>query len=169
MAFILILFALHPAFAQDSMYLFLKTGNIDSIEIDTTTKITFISGAIFISSALMPYFVDDINKIKFLKKSIAIKRVPKSPITSDHIVPNPFKPMSAIQYNAKKDGKVCLSIYNFTGQKVKTLVDENKKAGNYKIVWDGKDDFKKNLANGNYFLKMQKDAETKYSKLLLLK
>jgi flagellar hook assembly protein FlgD len=68
--------------------------------------------------------------------------------------PNPFNPVTVIQYAVS--GKqtpilVSLKIYNILGQKVKTVVDESQKAGNYEVVWDGKDDKGNDVSSGIYF------------------
>ncbi|MFO7660063.1 MAG: C25 family cysteine peptidase, partial [Candidatus Cloacimonadaceae bacterium] len=47
------------------------------------------------------------------------------------IYPNPFNPETNISFSLKQDGKVTMYIYNVLGQKVKTLVDTNLKAGNH--------------------------------------
>ena len=51
--------------------------------------------------------------------------------------PNPFNPETIIKFSLKKDSKVLIEIYNLKGQKLITLVNEKKKAGNYNVKWDG--------------------------------
>ncbi|MDP2208010.1 MAG: T9SS type A sorting domain-containing protein, partial [Bacteroidota bacterium] len=67
--------------------------------------------------------------------------------------PNPFNPVTVINYQlpptAVGDNWVTLKVYNLLGQEVATLVDENKKAGNYKIQFDGS-----KLASGVYFYRL---------------
>ena len=50
--------------------------------------------------------------------------------------PNPFNALTTIRYALGTPGKVQLSIYNLLGQKVATLVNESKPAGNYSLTWD---------------------------------
>ena len=51
--------------------------------------------------------------------------------------PNPFNPETAINFSLEKAGKVSLKIYNLQGQLVRTLVDEEKPAGSYSVMWNG--------------------------------
>jgi len=50
--------------------------------------------------------------------------------------PNPFNAVTTIRYAVGTPGKVELSIYNLLGQKVATLVNDSKPAGNYTVNWD---------------------------------
>ena len=57
--------------------------------------------------------------------------------------PNPFLSEAAIDYTLLNDQFVEISIYNYIGQKVKTIMSGNMKQGTFQIKWDGKDN------NGN--------------------
>ncbi len=64
---------------------------------------------------------------------------------------------------------VTLKIYNILGQHVRTLVDEPKQAGNYKVTWDGNDDKGKNLVSGIYFYQLTAGNYKQTKKMTLLK
>jgi len=83
--------------------------------------------------------------------------------------PNPFNPSTIIRFTVHCPLHTTLIIYNLLGQKVRTLVDEPKAVGNYKVIWNGKDDRGKDLSSGIYFyqLKTRELSETK--KMVLLK
>ncbi|MBI4721894.1 MAG: T9SS type A sorting domain-containing protein [Candidatus Stahlbacteria bacterium] len=54
-----------------------------------------------------------------------------------------------------KESIVRLTIYDVTGILVKTLVNENRKAGYYSILWDEIDDNGQKVSRGIYFYCMK--------------
>jgi len=71
--------------------------------------------------------------------------------------PNPFNSTTAISYQllAVSPHHTTLKIYNILGQKIRTLVDEEQRASNYRVLWDGRDDGGKPVASGVYLAKLQ--------------
>jgi Secretion system C-terminal sorting domain/CARDB len=64
--------------------------------------------------------------------------------------PNPFNPSTQIQFASPKASIVKLVVYDLLGRIVKTLVNEYKEAGTYKVDFDGT-----KLASGVYFYKLE--------------
>jgi len=62
-----------------------------------------------------------------------------------------------------------LIIYNILGQKARTLVDEPKRAGSYEVIWDGKDDQRKEVGSGIYFYQLRAGDFSETKKMLLLR
>jgi flagellar hook assembly protein FlgD len=83
--------------------------------------------------------------------------------------PNPFNPSTAISFSLRTESHVTLDIYNVLGQKVRTLVDESKNAGNYEVNWDGKDVNGKNVTGGIYFYRIQAGEFVDSKKMVILK
>lgn len=83
--------------------------------------------------------------------------------------PNPFNPSTTIAFDLAKDQNVCLEIYNLKGQKVKTLVNEYKKAGTYHLLWNGKNDSNTNVGSGIYFYRIKSGNYTSTGKMILMK
>lgn len=83
--------------------------------------------------------------------------------------PNPFNPSVQIRFSIpdKYSRKVTeLAVYNLLGQKVATLVQRRKQAGNYQIGWDAA----RNFASGMYFIHLSSGGKRlKIKKILLLK
>ena len=63
--------------------------------------------------------------------------------------PNPFNPSTTIKFAVPEESKVNLSIYSVLGELVKTLVDEQMKAGYYEYDFNAS-----TLASGVYFYRM---------------
>jgi len=83
--------------------------------------------------------------------------------------PNPFNPDTNIPFSLHKDEGVTLEIYNLRGQKITTLLDENKAAGRYQVVWNAKDSNGRELSSGVYMLRMKAGKYQSDRKLMLVK
>lgn len=84
--------------------------------------------------------------------------------------PNPFNPETSIDYNLTQAANISIEVFNVKGQKITTLVNEHKAAGNYTTTWNGTDSNNKHVSSGIYFYKMRTDdryIDTR--KMILLK
>jgi hypothetical protein len=85
--------------------------------------------------------------------------------------PNPFTNRVTVHYSipGRERGssvRTTLVIYDLTGRKICTLVNDNLLPGNYTATWDGKSDYKDTLPSGVYFLRLQSGAHVKTHPLL---
>lgn len=78
--------------------------------------------------------------------------------------PNPFNPSTKINYGIKKAGNVEISVYNILGNKVATLVNGFKSAGNHSISFNAS-----NLSSGVYFYKISSNGFIETRKMILEK
>jgi hypothetical protein len=78
--------------------------------------------------------------------------------------PNPFNPTTAINYSIRKTGLVKIELYNTLGQKVRTLVNEVKPAGSYKLEVGAND-----LTSGLYFYRISAGDFVQTRKMVLMK
>ena len=85
--------------------------------------------------------------------------------------PNPFNPSTTIDYvlNSAKPVETQLTIYNALGQKVRTLVNEIQPAGSHQVVWNGRDDFGREVASGIYYYKLVSGKQQAVNKMLLMR
>ena len=83
--------------------------------------------------------------------------------------PNPFNPSTKIEFTISSGGFVSLDIFNVVGEKVSTLISEEKPQGEYQIVFDSKN----NLSSGVYYYRLSVNARnqnfTDVRKMILLK
>ena len=84
----------------------------------------------------------------------------------DQNYPNPFNPTTTINYSVPKTSFVIIKVYDVLGNEVKTLVNEEKKAGNYKTLLTT---VSKQWASGVYFYRMSAGGFTETKKLILMK
>ncbi len=84
--------------------------------------------------------------------------------------PNPFNPSTTIQYQLPDDNtRVRVVIYNILGQTVKTLVNDTKRAGVYKAVWNGTNDHGIQVSSGTYFYRIEAGKFVQTKKLVLIR
>ena len=62
-----------------------------------------------------------------------------------------------------------LVIYNVLGQEVVRVIDDNLKAGEYALSWNGLDQHGKLISSGVYFYKLETEQNTAVKKLIMLK
>ena len=78
--------------------------------------------------------------------------------------PNPFNPVTTIQYGLPVDAAVNIIVYDLQGRIAAELTNEFKSAGYYTLHWDASDH-----SSGIYFVKMMTSEFTKTQKLMLVK
>ena len=83
--------------------------------------------------------------------------------------PNPFNPVTTIQYDIPIDAKVLLVVYDILGRHVKTLVNTSQPAGYKSVKWNGTNDYGKTSSAGVYFYHLQTVGYSKVQKMVLLK
>ncbi|HSW56424.1 MAG TPA: T9SS type A sorting domain-containing protein [Ignavibacteriaceae bacterium] len=78
--------------------------------------------------------------------------------------PNPFNPTTSIQYAVSSRQFVSLIIYDILGNKIKTLVNEEKPAGTYEVIFDASQ-----LTSGIYFYRLSTEKHSETKSMILLK
>jgi len=64
---------------------------------------------------------------------------------------------------------VILSVYTATGREVTTLVDQVQGPGEYRVVWDGRDQKGAEVASGVYFYRLTWNGSSETRRMVLLK
>lgn len=78
--------------------------------------------------------------------------------------PNPFNPVTNIQFTIKEKEFVSLVVYDALGNRVATLINEGKHAGNYNIKFNAS-----SLPSGIYFYHLQTTTINQTKKMILMK
>ena len=83
--------------------------------------------------------------------------------------PNSFNPRTTIAFSTATDGKVKLTVYDLRGRKVTTLINEFRRADEYKAVWNGTDDNGAQVASGTYFYRLAVSGFAASRKMVLIR
>lgn len=83
--------------------------------------------------------------------------------------PNPFNPITEIEFSIPINTEVNIVIYDLVGKEVITLVKEYKQVGKYTINWDGRNNAGQLVSGGIYFYKLLTRDFTQTNKMILLK
>lgn len=83
--------------------------------------------------------------------------------------PNPFNPVTTIEYGLPRRSHVTIEIYNILGRTVRSLVDREESAGWYAITWDGMNDDGESVATGIYLYRLKAGDYIETKRMLLLK
>ncbi len=110
---------------------------------------------------------------KLIKASNAIVKN-QTPVINENFVlsnnyPNPFNPVTTLQYKIYKPGNYTLAIYDITGRKIKTLADRYQTNGTYKIQWNATNAYNKPVPSGMYICKLNSAGKSQQIKLLLVR
>jgi len=85
------------------------------------------------------------------------------------VYPNPFNSTCRIRFELPKAESVRLEIYNVRGERVRQILKEEKPAGRYSYVWNGRSDKNRQLPSGVYFVVLRASRFQKAQKLFLIK
>jgi len=83
--------------------------------------------------------------------------------------PNPFNPSTVIKYSIPKTTFVSIKVYDILGGEVKTLLSEEKSAGNYNVTWYGLNNAGIKAPSGVYIYKLNAGNKVIVKKMMLLK
>jgi len=78
--------------------------------------------------------------------------------------PNPFNPVTKINFDLPKKDFVNLTVYDITGRKITELVNQLFNAGSYEVSWNGN-----NTASGIYFYKLTTNNFSETKRMALIK
>lgn len=78
--------------------------------------------------------------------------------------PNPFNPSTTIQIDIPRISLTKIIVYDILGREIETLVNNELKAGSYKVSFDGS-----NLSSGIYFYKLQASDFSQTKKMIFIK
>jgi hypothetical protein len=85
------------------------------------------------------------------------------------IYPNPFNPETHFAYQIKEKTAIEINIYNVRGERIRSLFQGERAAGNYTATWQGIDDSGHAVSSGIYFVRFSSKDHHDMRKIILLK
>lgn len=104
-----------------------------------------------------------INNAQVIGVQNISSEVPKS-FSLEQNYPNPFNPVTNIEFSLSKGSHTKIIIYDITGRKVAEPVNQNLRAGTYKVDFDAS-----HLSSGTYFYRLETEGFTEVKKMILIK
>jgi len=83
--------------------------------------------------------------------------------------PNPFNPVTTIQFALKEAGPAEVTVYSMEGRKIAILVNEFMEAGTYQVQWNGKDQQGSPVSSGMYLYQLKAGNQRLVKKMMLIK
>ncbi|RJP71310.1 MAG: T9SS C-terminal target domain-containing protein [Ignavibacteriales bacterium] len=90
--------------------------------------------------------------------------------------PNPFNPATKIKYSIPVGAysntpihNVLLKVYDILGNEVITLVNDEKPAGQYEVLWNEKNNKGNEVSSGIYFYRLDAGAQSLTRKMILVR
>ena len=106
----------------------------------------------------------DLDGTATLSESVAIDVTAPSKFALNQNYPNPFNPSTQIAFSVTKDGPVSLRVYDILGREIATLVNENRKVGQYTEQFNGNQ-----LASGVYVYALKSAEGQLTGRMMMLK
>ncbi len=106
--------------------------------------------------------IDNDGKFEY-SKEVEVELVPNEFILYQNY-PNPFNPATNVKFALPKTAKVTLLVYNLLGEKVATLLNEDKEAGFYDVEFNAS-----SLSTGMYIYRITAGDFVQTKKMTLIK
>jgi hypothetical protein len=129
-----------------------------------TTAIVFYTNGTNVSS----FQIDDVTLVKTVAVSSPVL-AKASGALEIRCYPNPFSSSTTIGYSLGRETFVNLAVYDMTGKRVITLVNQKQPAGNKLKTWNGTGENGVPIPSGLYFYRIVAGDETATGKMIMQK
>jgi hypothetical protein len=108
------------------------------------------------------------NEVGMLRVSVTDNPTTPLSFTLGQNYPNPFNPSTTILYELPRDGQVEVAIFNLLGEQIRTLTNQRQAAGQYRILWDGRNENGKSVPSGVYLYRLRAGEFVQTRKMILM-
>lgn len=123
----------------------------------------------FQQGASLPGYFDNVKIEQLSATGIGKDKPVASSFKLNPNYPNPFNPSTTISFTLPEAQRVNLSIYNTIGQKVKELISRDLPMGDHEIVWNGTNEFGREVPSGIYYYRLSSRNYQEIRKMILMK
>lgn len=95
--------------------------------------------------------------------------VPPSSAVLRQNYPNPFNPQTTIEFTIPEDGFTTISVYDISGQWIRTLYSDYAAKGTFTVSWNGRIESDEEAASGTYFYRLETKNFTETKKMILIR
>ncbi len=95
---------------------------------------------------------------------IPVKNESPETYSLNQAYPNPFNPITTVQFNVPVQGNVNISVFDIQGHLVDTVINETKNPGQYAVTWNANQ-----FASGVYLIRMKAGMQSLTQKIMLVK
>ena len=82
---------------------------------------------------------------------------------------NPRKNQLGMDVRVDQAGRVHVMVFNIAGEKVKDLLNQYENVGNYRVYWDGRNNWSAEVGNAVYFVVIEQPSGQMIRKVIVLK
>lgn len=131
-----------------------KGTKVDLIQGSNTIQMELFWGYMYLDYLAVPSTITGVDDIDQIPLNYSLEQN----------YPNPFNPVTNIRFSLPSTQKVVLKIFDVLGREVKTLIDEERSAGNYNITFNAS-----KISSGVYFYRLEAGNFMKVNKMIFLK
>ena len=119
-------------------------------------------GRVTLCSDILVLGLNDISESLILRKSDPFQTPMEGALYS--VYPNPFNPLTTIQFTLPEAGDVSLWVYDLQGKLVEILVNEKLTSENHTVQWNAEE-----FSSGVYFVILKSGEYFQSQKMILIK
>ncbi|OQX56200.1 MAG: hypothetical protein B5M53_02670 [Candidatus Cloacimonas sp. 4484_209] len=109
------------------------------------------------------------GNVSIKEKNVNLTHNEKHPPIFITLYPNPLVRATEIHYTIPEDGNVKLTVYDVSGQKIKTITNTFMEKGEHTIHWYGTDFKNRIVPAGTYFCRIDINRKIVSTKMIILK
>ncbi len=152
---------------NDAVGSWIGDGQLDGVLRIDSIQLTYNPGSPITGQLIF----DDLQVVK--KTVTDVEQLAIASLPTDYELlqnyPNPFNSETTVRFRLPETKNVSIVIYDALGKKVRSLLSENRPAGEYQVRWNGKDDANRQVASGLYICRLSAGGFSKSIRMTFVK